>query len=77
MSPIPLNRIVVYILRWHDLLRKPDSTFLDHAPTGSIRVTNHQTNLVTVMLEAQIPVEGIGHFRAYEDAVLPLLPEFE
>jgi hypothetical protein len=39
-------------------------------------VTDHQTNLVTVVLIARIPGEGIGDFRAYEDAVLPLLPEF-
>ena len=41
-----------------------------------ITVADHQTNLVTVVLIARIPVEGIEHFRAYEDAVLPLLPEF-
>lgn len=35
-----------------------------------------QTNLVTFVLIARIPAEGIGDFRAYEDAVLPLLPEF-
>jgi hypothetical protein len=35
-----------------------------------------QTNPVTVVLIARIPAEGIGDFRAYEDAVLPLLPEF-
>ena len=35
-----------------------------------------QTNLVTFVLMARIPPEGIEHFRAYEDAVLPLLPEF-
>ncbi|WP_220011738.1 hypothetical protein [Bradyrhizobium sp. BR 10289] len=28
------------------------------------------------MLIARIPPEGIADFRAYEDAVLPLLPEF-
>ena len=28
------------------------------------------------MLIARIPTEGIEDFRAYEDAVLPLLPEF-
>jgi hypothetical protein len=39
-------------------------------------MTDHQTNAVTVVLIARIPAEGIGDFRAYEDAVLPLLPEF-
>jgi hypothetical protein len=36
----------------------------------------HQTNLVTLELVARIPTEGIADFRAYENAVLPLLPEF-
>jgi hypothetical protein len=31
---------------------------------------------VTFVLVARIPAEGVEHFRAYEDAVLPLLPEF-
>jgi hypothetical protein len=31
---------------------------------------------VTVALIARIPAEGVTDFRAYEDAVLPLLPEF-
>ena len=39
-------------------------------------MTDHQTNLVTIMLIARIPTEGVADFRAYEDAVLPLLPEF-
>jgi antibiotic biosynthesis monooxygenase (ABM) superfamily enzyme len=39
-------------------------------------MTDHQTNRVTVVLIARIPTEGVGDFRAYEDAVLPLLPEF-
>jgi hypothetical protein len=39
-------------------------------------VTDHQTNLVTIVLIARIPAEGIADFRAYEAAVLPLLPEF-
>ena len=39
-------------------------------------MTDYQTNPVTVVLIARIPAEGIGDFRAYEDAVLPLLPEF-
>jgi hypothetical protein len=34
------------------------------------------TNLVTFVLIARIPAEGIVDFRAYEEAVLPLLPEF-
>ena len=36
----------------------------------------HQTNLVTFGLIVRIPIEGINDFRAYEDAVLPLLPEY-
>ena len=36
----------------------------------------HQTNRVTFALIVRIPAEGIEDFRAYEDAVLPLLPEF-
>jgi hypothetical protein len=39
-------------------------------------MTDYQTKFVTVVLIARIPAEGIGDFRAYEDAVLPLLPEF-
>jgi hypothetical protein len=39
-------------------------------------MTDHQTNLVTRVLIARIPPEGIADFRAYEAAVLPLLPEF-
>jgi hypothetical protein len=39
-------------------------------------VTDDQTNLVTRVLIARIPAEGIADFRAYEDAVLPLLPEY-
>jgi hypothetical protein len=38
-------------------------------------VTDNQTNPVTRVLIARIPAEGIADFRAYEDAVLPLLPE--
>ncbi len=37
---------------------------------------DYQTNLVTFVLVARIPAEGIEDFRAYEDAVLPLLPRF-
>jgi hypothetical protein len=36
----------------------------------------HQTDLVTFVPIVRIPTEGIEDFRAYEDAVLPLLPEF-
>jgi hypothetical protein len=39
-------------------------------------MTDDQTNPVTRVLIARIPPEGIGDFRAYEAAVLPLLPEF-
>jgi hypothetical protein len=39
-------------------------------------VTASQTNLVTFVLIARIPADGIRDFRAYEDAVLPLLPEY-
>jgi len=39
-------------------------------------MTTHQTGLVTFVLIVRIPVEGIEDFRAYEDAVLQLLPEF-
>lgn len=37
----------------------------------------HQTSLLTFVLIARIPKEGLEAFRAYEDAVLPLLPEFD
>jgi hypothetical protein len=36
-----------------------------------------QSNLVTFVLIARIPAAGIEDFRAYEDAVLPLLSEFK
>jgi antibiotic biosynthesis monooxygenase (ABM) superfamily enzyme len=39
-------------------------------------MTDNQANLVTIVLIARIPAEGIADFRAYEDAVLPLLPEY-
>ena len=39
-------------------------------------MTARQSNLVTFVLIVRIPAEGIDDFRAYEDAVLPLLPEF-
>ena len=35
-----------------------------------------QSNPVTFVLIARIPSAGIEDFHAYEDAVLPLLPEF-
>ena len=38
--------------------------------------TAHQTNPVTFVLIFRIPTEGVEDFRAYEEAVLPLLPEF-
>lgn len=40
------------------------------------RIAVAETGPVTIMLIARIPAEGIGHFQAYEAAVLPLLPEF-
>jgi antibiotic biosynthesis monooxygenase (ABM) superfamily enzyme len=39
-------------------------------------MTADQTNVVTFVLIARIPAGGIEDFQAYEDAVLPLLPEF-
>jgi len=39
-------------------------------------MTDNQTDPVTTVLIARIPPEGIADFRAYEDAVLPLLPEY-
>ena len=39
-------------------------------------MTAHQTNPVTFVLIFRIPAEGVEDFRAYEEAVLPLLPEF-
>ena len=39
-------------------------------------VTADQTNPVTFVLIFRIPREGVEDFRAYEEAVLPLLPEF-
>jgi hypothetical protein len=39
-------------------------------------VTASQSNLVTFVLIARIPNEGIEDFRAYEEAILPRLPEF-
>lgn len=39
-------------------------------------MTAYQAGRVTFVLIVRIPTEGIEDFRAYEDAVLPLLPEF-
>jgi hypothetical protein len=39
-------------------------------------VTADQTKPVTFVLIFRIPTEGIEDFQAYEEAVLPLLPEF-
>ena len=39
-------------------------------------MTASETNRVTYVIIIRIPAEGIEHFQAYEDAVLPLLPEF-
>ena len=39
-------------------------------------MTTDQTNPVTFVHIFLIPMEGIEHFQAYEEAVLPLLPEF-
>ena len=39
-------------------------------------MTSPQTSPVTFVLIARIPSEGIEDFRAYEDSVLPLLPEY-
>ena len=39
-------------------------------------MTESQTTPVTFALIVRIPSAGIEDFRAYEDAVLPLLPEF-
>jgi hypothetical protein len=38
-------------------------------------VTAPQTNPVTFVLVARIPATGIADFQAYENAVLPLMPE--
>jgi antibiotic biosynthesis monooxygenase (ABM) superfamily enzyme len=39
-------------------------------------MTAHQTSRVTFVLIVRIPPEGIEDFQAYENAVLPLLSEF-
>ena len=38
-------------------------------------VTAHQTSPVTFVAVFRIPTQGVEDFRAYEEAVLPLLPE--
>jgi hypothetical protein len=43
---------------------------------STITVMSHQSIPVTFALIARIPAEGVADFRAYEDTVLPLLPEF-
>lgn len=35
-----------------------------------------QTSRITFVVIIRVPPEGVGDFQAYEDAVLPLLPEF-
>jgi hypothetical protein len=45
-------------------------------PPLEATVTADQTKRATFVLIARIPPEGIDDFRAYEDAVLPLLPEY-
>ena len=39
-------------------------------------MTADQTNPVTLVVIFRIPAQGVEDFRAYEEAVLPLLPEF-
>ena len=39
-------------------------------------MTAARTAPLTFVLIVRIPSEGVADFRAYEDAVLPLLPEF-
>ncbi|TPQ38455.1 hypothetical protein C2U70_08835 [Bradyrhizobium guangdongense] len=39
-------------------------------------MTAHPSNPITFVLIAKIPADGIADFCAYEDAVLPLLPQF-
>jgi len=39
-------------------------------------VTARQTDRVTFVVLFRIPAQGVEAFRAYEAAVLPLLPEF-
>src|ERR1700761_6628763 len=39
-------------------------------------MTADQIDFVTFVLIVRIPIDGIEDFQAYEDAVLPLLPEF-
>lgn len=39
-------------------------------------MSDNATGRLTLVLTATIPPEGVAAFQAYEDAVLPLLPEF-
>jgi hypothetical protein len=39
-------------------------------------VVKEQTDRVTFVLIARIPAEGVADFCAYEDVVLPLLPDY-
>ena len=45
--------------------------------TPASGATASRTERVTYAVVIRIPTEGIDDFRAYEDAVLPLLPEFK
>jgi hypothetical protein len=45
-------------------------------PPIEATVNAGQTKRATFVLIVRIPPEGIDDFRAYEDAVLPLLPEY-
>src|SRR5579862_437824 len=62
-------------------VRLPQQFDSDRRQSGRVAcaedtVKDRQTDRVTFVLIARIPAEGIEHFRAYENAVLPLLPEF-
>ena len=39
-------------------------------------MTAYKTSRVTFVITARVPADGVDDFRAYEDAVLPLLPDF-
>jgi hypothetical protein len=43
---------------------------------GSSTPAASQANRVTYAVVIRIPAQGIEDFRSYEDAVLPLLPEY-
>lgn len=55
--------------------RRCSGMVLDCVDSG-VLVTAQQNTRVTFVLIVRIPAEGVADFRAYEDAVLPLLPEF-